>query len=196
MATAKERFIAAIESKQEPHVFDVGAGKGEFVRIAAELGAWVLAFEPQEYLAQRLSDMAEEEGWEHVHIVQAALMDRQGVQELKIPPLVDWGLATVGTPLRFEPVDSYFVPAWTLDDYLETHTVDIIKIDVEGAELMVLQGGVRLLERDKPDILLEYWPQNTAQFGYDVSQLDVFLRRVGYRSLEHVRPYDMWATWR
>jgi FkbM family methyltransferase len=150
-----------------------------------------MAFEPQPHLARRIADMS----LENVAVVQAALMDRQGTQILKIPPMVEWGLATVGTPARFEPVDEYHVAAYTLDDYLDCK-VGLLKIDVEGAELMVLQGGRRILERDRPDILLEYWPENTAQLGYDVSQIDEFLRGVGYRSFERVEPWDLWVTWR
>ena len=44
----------------------------------------------------------------------------------------------------------------TLDDHLHNHTkVDVIKIDVEGAECSVLTGAQKFLEKFKPIIFLE-----------------------------------------
>jgi hypothetical protein len=50
------------------------------------------------------------------------------------------------------------VPAIRLETYCERHdvqSVDLVKIDVEGAEIKVLQGMRSLLERWQPDIICE-----------------------------------------
>jgi len=195
-ATAKQRFVEAIKARRDPQVIDVGAFRGEFAWIAAELGAWVLAFEPRPDLAGYVRAYAEVNGFDRVSVVEAALMDRQSTQVLKIPE-AEQGLATLGNPLRFtEWTREITVQAYTLDDYYPPNKPDVIKIDTEGAELMILQGGIKMLQECKPDLLVEYTQDNTQQFGYDVSEIDEFLRGVGYRNFELVQPWDMWVTWR
>jgi FkbM family methyltransferase len=196
VATAKQRFIEAIKAKHDPQVIDVGAFRGEFTWIAAGLGAWVLAFEPRPDLAEYVRAYAKANGLDRVSVVEAALMDRQGTQILKIPE-TEQGLATLGSPLRFtEWTREIAVQAFTLDDYYPPNEPDVIKIDTEGAELMVLQGGAKMLQECKPDLLIEYTQDNTQQFDYDVSEIDQFLRDIGYRNFELVQPWDMWVTWR
>jgi FkbM family methyltransferase len=45
--------------------------------------------------------------------------------------------------------------ATTLDD-IRTRKLDVLKVDVEGAEFLVLQGGRKTLENDKPVIIMEF----------------------------------------
>ena len=56
------------------------------------------------------------------------------------------------------------VPAVTLDQYLEGHSLPTtIKLDVEGAECAVIEGGARFLARASPTIALEIWPGELGQ---------------------------------
>lgn len=52
-----------------------------------------------------------------------------------------------------------------------------VKIDVEGAELLVLRGGSGFLRRDHPDLLFECTPDGPAMFGY--APADLFDEVVG-----------------
>jgi hypothetical protein len=65
----------------------------------------------------------------------------------------------------------------TLDDYIDG-PVDLLKIDVVGAELKVLNGALSLIEDHTPKIVLPYLPYNWEQ-----DDLDVFagLESIGYR---------------
>jgi FkbM family methyltransferase len=54
-----------------------------------------------------------------------------------------------------------------LDNVLpESLKVDFIKIDVEGAELVVLRGAARTIKRHKPFILFEHSPSLAASYGF------------------------------
>jgi FkbM family methyltransferase len=72
----------------------------------------------------------------------------------------------------------------TLDDFTaETGTrVDFIKCDVEGAELLVFQGGHATIARDKPAVLAEILRKWSAKFNYDPNEIFTLFRNLGYQS--------------
>jgi FkbM family methyltransferase len=54
------------------------------------------------------------------------------------------------------------VPTTTLDKELERASPDLIKIDVEGAELLVLEGGYKLLSESRQILIIEVKKENLA----------------------------------
>jgi FkbM family methyltransferase len=67
--------------------------------------------------------------------------------------------------------------------------VGFLKIDVEGAELLVLRGATELLHRDRPAILFESGPGGAEKFGLSREQLFNFLTvEMGY-SIYLIRDY-------
>ena len=91
------------------------------------------------------------------------------------------------------PLNVLRVPSLRLDSYLGgKRKVDLVKIDVEGAELMVFRGASALLALPKeqsPTVIFEYDSNNYARFGYRAGDLFDILRRNGYGILELQR-YD------
>lgn len=67
----------------------------------------------------------------------------------------------------------------TLDAYLSENQIekaDLVKVDVEGAELMFLKGATRLFEQKTPPvILMEMSPETTDRFGYGPNDLIGFI---------------------
>lgn len=57
--------------------------------------------------------------------------------------------------------------------------IDLLKIDVEGAELLVLQGASQALQRTR-HILIEVFEPNLNRFGASAEQLLMVLRRAGF----------------
>lgn len=72
----------------------------------------------------------------------------------------------------------------TLDDYTsETGTrVDFVKCDVEGAELLVFQGGIKTIIRDKPIVFSEILRKWSAKFNYNPNEIFELFRQQGYRA--------------
>jgi hypothetical protein len=71
----------------------------------------------------------------------------------------------------------------TLDQVFEQEgieRVDFLKLDVEGAEELVLRGAQSLLERSRPIVLFEVNPQANEGAGLAVSACWDFLRQMGY----------------
>lgn len=84
-----------------------------------------------------------------------------------------------------EPTKTVRVSVRRLDDALEeldVSKVDFIKLDVEGAELSVLYGAMRLLVREsRPAILAEVQDIRTQPWGYAAREIINFMIRMDYR---------------
>lgn len=126
--------------------FDVGANVGERTAIFVELGARVVAVEPQPDCRRILRARFDE----RVQIVDAALGRAPGKAELLVASYhtlsslaPDW-VAEVRESGRFAEFTwdrSQRVPVTTLDALVDAHGVpDFCKIDVEGYELEVVEG--------------------------------------------------------
>jgi FkbM family methyltransferase len=76
-------------------------------------------------------------------------------------------------------------PVVTLDGFCAERgiaRVDFIRMDIEGAELMALQGASGILDRDRPHVLLEIHPAMLAQrFNGTAEQVVALFTRRGYR---------------
>ena len=72
------------------------------------------------------------------------------------------------------------VPMARLDDLVSSNDVDIIKIDVEGAELGVIRGAESIIERCRPIIMFESGPQSNDGLGYNKESIFLFFESIGY----------------
>jgi len=59
-------------------------------------------------------------------------------------------------------------------------SVDIIKCDVEGAELLVYQGGIKTIETFKPVVFTEMLRKWSAKFGYHPNDIIALFSQQGY----------------
>jgi FkbM family methyltransferase len=137
--------------------FDIGANNGSKAEVLLDLGAQVLAVEPQATaLAELTAQLGARSG---LTILCVALADKPGVATLHLAPsataaslVSGWGGADVGS------VD---VPVLTLDLLIEKYGAPhYCKIDVEGSDVAVLRG----LSRPLPLISFEYhlWADGAA----------------------------------
>tara|TARA_B100000683_G_scaffold214690_1_gene209897 strand:+ start:595 stop:1641 length:1047 start_codon:yes stop_codon:yes gene_type:complete len=78
------------------------------------------------------------------------------------------------------------VPARTIDSY-NFEDVDAIKIDVEGSELLVMQGAKDTIERCRPSIQVEIVPKQCALFGYDPQDLYNYMAKYDYVCVSAIR---------
>jgi FkbM family methyltransferase len=75
------------------------------------------------------------------------------------------------------------VPVMRLDDWAEGVGVaacELIKIDVEGADLQVLRSGARLIERSRPIIMGEFNPYWMLQSGETFEDVINYFKPMGY----------------
>jgi len=71
------------------------------------------------------------------------------------------------------------IPMRRLDDF-DFRGVDLIKIDCEGYELFVLQGGQELIRRERPVIIVEQKPGKAKNFGLPDTHAVTWLKANGY----------------
>ena len=72
------------------------------------------------------------------------------------------------------------VPMRMLDGLIGPEGVDVLKIDVEGAELRVLEGSTHILEASRPTVMFESTPEPIARQHSRARQLYGWLEQRGY----------------
>ena len=129
---------------------DVGAHVGLYTCELVRLCRHVLALEPNPDSARVLRRLCPE-----ARIIVAAASSRAGRATLHIPDR-EPGLGTVEleNPVATRACRRLAVERVTLDSIVD-RPVGFIKIDVEGHEMEVLKGARTILERDRPNILVE-----------------------------------------
>ena len=170
--------------------FDIGSNVGIYsISVAKKYPkSRVYAFEPCKSTFKILLENIKINNVSNIIAENVALADYVGYAKLLINDQDRDGLNTIAK-FAVHP-DSKIIGAEdvrviTIDEYLKKtgiENVDLIKIDVEGAEYMVLKGAVELLSKaNAPDILLEY-PALTAQgFGYEPWEVIELLYKMNFR---------------
>jgi FkbM family methyltransferase len=76
------------------------------------------------------------------------------------------------------------VPVSTLDDYVKEKKIDrldLIKIDTEGAELYVLQGGISTIKTLHPKIIFEASPLNVGTYNIKLTDVFTLITELDYK---------------
>lgn len=191
----KELFLLRRLVRPGAVCLDVGAAGGAHLLVmawAAGRHGRVFGFEPRPGSLQALRRLVRLAGvGDRVTLVPAALADGPGQLPLRIP-IVPTRAHLPGTTAAIDgaaafarlPSREITVATRSLDEVVASERldrVDVVKIDVEGAELSVLSGAVDTLERHRPTVLVEADDLHQARF--DATAQDVVDRVVahGYR---------------
>lgn len=157
---ARERALLAARIHADFVFIDIGANVGGYALFVAGLagpGARILAVEPQPEIHRRLRYNIDQNGFPGVTAVACALADQDGEIEFYLSADNQGQASVKDTPGEFA-TRHLTVPALTLSSLLKQHgleRVDAIKIDVEGAEDMVLEPFFRDAPRTAwPDMII------------------------------------------
>jgi FkbM family methyltransferase len=163
--------------------FDVGANMGQYTLLASGLNCKVHSFEPAPAMFQFLSENVEPVK-ERVQINQFALSDSEEPVTLHMAKPHNVG-ATSFRDQYCASGETFEVACTTIDRYVNEKgidRVDVMKIDVEGAEKAVLRGAEKLLSSgQRPAIVIEYEESAQNRFGSSCAQITSFLTAHGYR---------------
>ncbi len=173
--------------------FDVGANIGRltllFSRFVGATGR-VHAFEPSPSVFGRLRTICELSGEKNILLNHTAVShidgtvtlhqyddDHLGWSSLARRPLHLYGIDVT-------PVEQLEVSSTTIDTYCRDHHIshiDLLKIDVEGAEFQVLLGAQRMLQQKRIRCCLFEFGGTTFDMGNRPSEIHAYMKSHGYK---------------
>ncbi|MGB1548022.1 MAG: FkbM family methyltransferase [Alphaproteobacteria bacterium] len=170
------RLLTALCDRQKLSL-DIGGNLGVYTYFMARFSKGVIAFEPNPELAARLR-----RGFASGVQVEACALSNQAGTAVLTVPLVDGaeepGLGTIEKKdaKGFADGRRFNIETRRLDDHLE-YPAAFIKIDAEGHELAILEGGREFLATHRPSLLIEAEERHRKNA---VGTLSAYLEGHGY----------------
>ena len=182
--------------KSNATCFDIGANIGVYTVLMANIAGkdgMIHSFEPVSHIRRKLHANVKLNNQKNVRINDFAIADQEGEMEML---QVKEGQFRGGTStfihnenisaMGIDKFEKVLVQLNTLDDYVVENNIDeisFIKIDVEGFEWNVLEGGKESIRRFAPTILMEYDP---IRHDDDSKNFKDFFNQEGYSVFEYV----------
>ncbi len=167
-------------------VVDIGANVGFYTEVFSGLvgaAGRVYAFEPDPFCSAVLRDRVRSFPVPNVRVETLAIGDANGTATF-------YSSGRDRAESRTHPFDAsvpsetFEVPVVTLDSWCEANQisrVDVVKIDVEGAEVRALQGMRRLIARSAPaGMFIEFSPTQLRGAGASAETFWELLAELGY----------------
>jgi FkbM family methyltransferase len=170
--------------------FDIGSYHGIYSLLAAKrLGTTgeLFAFEPSPREFRRLCLHL---SWNGVHTAgaEASAVGAEDAEAQFFQVLSgDTTRNGLRPPASSDSVAPLSVRTISLDRYISEHSldrVDVVKIDVEGAELEAFRGAARMLTELRPTLICEVVDAATQPWGYAAREIILALHRYGYTWFE------------
>lgn len=159
------------------NAMDIGAAVGMYTSFWAQKAARVHSYEAVPAVYKQLEKVKER--FDNVSTYRLAVGEEVGMTTFYVD---DKRLSNSGFTdlVGGQPIE---VPVTTIDAQ-EITDVGFIKVDVEGHELAVLNGGVETIERDRPVCMVEVYPKFNQ--GPVSATFDWFFER-DYKAFYNVR---------
>ncbi len=168
---------------------DVGANLGEMtIHMAARVGSdgVVYSFEPVSRVRERLRKHVERNRVETiVRIIPAALSNQTGRTQIHCADASadNQGLASIVQPGSNALPLTEEVETMRLDDFVAregVRRIDLMKVDIQGAEPFLLEGGARVFQTLSPDLLIEISPKDLRHARETSRDLIAKIEAYGY----------------
>jgi FkbM family methyltransferase len=174
--------------KENDIFYDIGANYGFYTYLALEFCKEVHSFEPIPDIINNLKINLI--NFNNIFLNNLAVSNKNSKIKLYSPKIEKHFFDSRGSSTIIEEaLDQHYykflnyieVQTTTLDDYLKNHKPPtVIKMDVEGAEKLVIEGGMNFFKNNAPIIAMEVWPKNNNS---EISMQAVnLLRNLGYKS--------------
>lgn len=171
---------------QDKASIDIGANKGQLTLFLLRYSSHVYCFEPvpilNEYLRQRFHKC------NNITIEECAIGNINGELTLRIPVIGSEKILTRSSLIkdfnqdkifgeRISKIEQILVPVKKLDD-LNLDNIGFIKIDVEGFESQVLEGGWSTIHKCRPNMLIEIEQRHCI--GSNMNDIIQNILQIGY----------------
>jgi FkbM family methyltransferase len=175
--------------------FDIGANIGLYsLPVALEFPETkIFAFEPHPVNALCLKNSILENRIDNLSLQEFGLSDKEGVATLYLDESDSGGHSLISSnmwnnkrttkeiEIKLHCLDEWFVEK-------KISALDVLKIDVQGAEPAVFDGGMRVLQKYQPDILIEIQFSSLLERGEVLSHLKSICQDYYFRNMED----DVW----
>lgn len=170
---------------------DLGANQGEFSIAAARIAKHgkVIAFEPVAEYRERLLENVRLNQFTNIVAVPVALGDSEGsvpiydVEQEFFDGTRNEGVTSLfAAEGRNRPRE--YVKVRRLDDVLNemgVSRVDVMKLDIEGAEWAALRGATTTIQQCRPILILEIGRETCRAAGYEAESFAAWIQGLGYR---------------
>ncbi|MFC2122467.1 FkbM family methyltransferase [Bacteroidota bacterium] len=167
---------------------DVGASIGYHTLTAARLvgeKGRVFSFEPEPHSYELLIKNIESNGYSNITALQKAVSNKNGKARLFVPE-GQFGKSLLLEDRIFPSGEQIEVDTQTLDDFFYDNSggytgVDVIKMDVEGAEPLVIAGMTKIIQSNRHlKIVTELNPKRLIQWGSSPQEYVDMLLRHGF----------------
>lgn len=168
-------------------IIDIGANLGYYTAIASRLTGdrgLVVAFEPEPNFFKLLSRNISRNDLKNVVNFELAIAEKNGLTNLYLSNENKGHNSLINSE---ELKSSVQVKTTTLDDFLASQNIaktDIIKMDVEGAEILALEGMRDTLIKHQPLLFLEFSPHSIIKINRNPIDFLSILRHIGYSIFE------------
>jgi FkbM family methyltransferase len=160
---------------------DVGAQMG-YLSLAMATSAGrqtaVHAFEPEDINAARFRENMALNNIQNVQLHREAVSNIEGTLHLFLSKTANAGTHSTLYNERTVTEESIQIPATTLDAFARATNLprlDLIKVDVEGAEFEVIQGADSVLRTYRPRVILELCDRLQIERGLSSRQIKEFM---------------------
>ena len=176
--------------KPDTDSLDVGVYRGVYSYEMAKYSKTVHSFEPNpvifEFINKNLKKLKK-----NIKLYNCALSNKNEIIDLKIPirninydknnyeEYYQMGKATIHKKNEFSTYEKFQVNAKSIDEFSFKNEISFIKIDVEGHEKEVIEGGMKTIKKDKPKLLVEIEEKYTRK---KVSETINYINTIGYNS--------------
>lgn len=175
-------------------IYDVGAFHGLLTMFFARQGQQVISFEPNSKNRARLQENLRLNGIGNVTVRPFGAGAKKETVTMVASASMLGGAsidrdAVAGIMNSNQPVITEEIPITTLDDDIHEQALpapEFIKIDVEGGELGVLQGGRNTLLKHHPLMFLEMHGETMNLKRKNVAAIVDCLNDLGYTDIEHI----------
>lgn len=159
-------------------VVDIGANVGHYTKKLSDLvgqSGRVIAFEPVPETFALLAANVALFSHRNVTLLNLAASDQTAVAGIRIPDFRETGLKNYYEASLTAQAAELQVLTAAVDSLAINQRVRLVKIDAEGHDPIVLRGLARLLERDRPTLIVETENKdvvdNLASLGYQTRKL-------------------------
>ena len=191
----KEIYALPMIIKPKDYAIDIGAHYGRFTYPLSQIvgqDGHVFSVEPVYHCFSMLNRIVDALKLTNVSIYNIALSNQNGEIEMVIPTdqsgLHVYSCSHIVNEYSADNealISTQKIQCQTLDQFVtsnEISKIDLIKCDVEGAELLILQGSENVIKKYHPVLILEIESRHTQQYNYEPEDLLTLLCQYGYKA--------------